>query len=174
LLSGVCLGQKTDSGNDLSDVLSKWDTQCSPKRCVLMTEVLRDDSGGPVPPDPKNPHEYIVIFVAVDRATRKPAEFAFHVDPNSQQDQGVFVEFIDTTREGNRWKANLLRSSQREAIHCSNWGWMSQHLPASPAKGEKCLLTSPFIGPDLPKANHLGITKSWQTLLLSIHPPFLP
>ena len=38
---------------------------------------------------------------------RKPSYFAFHVDPNSQQDQGVFIAFTKTTKEGNKWKSGI-------------------------------------------------------------------
>ncbi len=72
-----------------------------------MTDVLRGYSGDPVPPDPKDARGYVGIYVAVDRTTRKPAYFAFHVDPNSQQDQGVFVAFTKTTKEGGKFKMGL-------------------------------------------------------------------
>jgi hypothetical protein len=107
LLSCVCSGQKAASTEDWSDALVKWDTQCGPKGCLLMTDVLRGYSGDPVPPDSKDTREYIGIYVAVDRTTRKPAYFAFHVDPNSQQEQGVFVAFTKTTKDGDKLKMGL-------------------------------------------------------------------
>jgi hypothetical protein len=78
-----CNAQRNESTNDWSDALVKWDTQCSPKGCLLMTDVLRGDSGNP--PDPKDSREYIGIYVAINRNTQKPAYFAFHVDPGSQR-----------------------------------------------------------------------------------------
>jgi hypothetical protein len=102
-----CSAQQTAPGGDWSDALVKWDTQCGAKGCLLMTDVLRGYSGDPVPPDPKDVREYIGIYVAVDKATRKPAYFAFHVDPNSQRDQGVFIAFTKTTKDGDKWKAGL-------------------------------------------------------------------
>jgi hypothetical protein len=99
-----CNAQKSDL-NDWSDAIVKWDTQCSPKGCLLMTDVLRGDSGNP--PNPKDPHEYIGIYVAVDRGTQKPAYFAFHIDPTSQQDQGVFIAFTKTTKDGDKWKMGM-------------------------------------------------------------------
>jgi hypothetical protein len=100
-----CNAQRNESTNDWSDALVKWDTQCSPKGCLLMTDVLRGDSGNP--PDPKDSREYIGIYVAINRNTQKPAYFAFHVDPGSQQDQGVFVAFTKTTKDGDKWKTGI-------------------------------------------------------------------
>jgi hypothetical protein len=109
MLSVFCLGQnsKSDWGDALADALVKWDTECSPKGCILMTDVLRGYSGLPTPPDPKDFREYIGIYVPVDRDTRKPAYFAFHVDPNADRSNGVFITFSKTTREGNSWKMTL-------------------------------------------------------------------
>lgn len=100
-----CIAQKSESASEWSDSLVKWDTQCSPKGCLLMTDVLRGDSGDP--PDPKDFRQYIGIYVAIDRTTRKPEYFAFHVDPNSQPDQGVFIAFTRTTKDGDKWTMNL-------------------------------------------------------------------
>jgi hypothetical protein len=105
LFPPTCMSQSTDTSSDWSDAVVRWDNQCGAKGCLLMTDVLRGESGRP--PDPKDSREYIGIYVAVDRATRKPSYFAFHVDPNAQQDQGVFVAFTKTTKEGDKWKMNL-------------------------------------------------------------------
>lgn len=70
-----------------------------------MTDVLRGDSGNPA--NPEDSREYIGIYVAVDRDTQKPAYFAFHVDPTSRQDQGVFIAFTKTTKDGNAWKMGM-------------------------------------------------------------------
>jgi hypothetical protein len=58
-----------------------------------MADVLRGYSGDPKPPNPKNRHEYIGIDVALERATRKPLFFTFHIDPKSQQNQGILLVF---------------------------------------------------------------------------------
>lgn len=101
----ICVAQSKSDQSDWSDALVKWDKQCSPKGCLLMTDVLRGESGRP--PDPKDTHERIGIYVAVGRASRKPAYFAFHVDPNEQQDQGIFIAFTRTTKESEKWKMNI-------------------------------------------------------------------
>ncbi len=80
----------------------KWDTNCSPRGCQMFIDVLRGDSGNPA--DPKDYREYITIVVAVDRRTLRPAYFSFHMPPNADRDQGVFVSFTRTVREGDHWK----------------------------------------------------------------------
>jgi len=59
--------------------------------CLLQTDVLRGDSGDP--PDQTDFHEYIGMDIAFERATRKPAYFAFRVDPNAQREQGISIAF---------------------------------------------------------------------------------
>jgi hypothetical protein len=76
----------------------KWETTCSARGCLLQTEVLRGDSGDP--PDPSDFHEYVSIDVAFDRGTRKPAYFAFHVDPNTEQKQGISIGFTKAGKDG--------------------------------------------------------------------------
>lgn len=113
MLAALCLnglGQVNDappgnSDDKLADALVKWDTTCSPKGCLLETDVLRGHSDDP--PDPKDFREYIGVYVPVDRATRKPAYFAFHVDPRASQDNGIFITFSKTSRDGNSWTLNL-------------------------------------------------------------------
>src|SRR5690348_9821536 len=79
----------TDPGDDWADALVKWDTDCMAGGCILETDILRGDPDSDNPPDPKDVREYISIYVAVGRETRKPAYFAFHVDPRAQQNDGV-------------------------------------------------------------------------------------
>lgn len=104
-LAQVKDAQPKDSDEQLADALVKWNTECSPKGCILETDVLRGDSGNPA--DPKDFREYIGIYVPVDRATQKPAYFAFHIDPRAHQDNGIFITFSATTRDGDSWKMNL-------------------------------------------------------------------
>lgn len=94
-----------NSGEELANALVKWDKECGPKGCLLETDVLRGFSDDP--PDPKDSREYIGISVPTDRATRKPAYFAFHVDPRAQQSNGMFIIFSKTTRDGDSWKLSL-------------------------------------------------------------------
>ncbi len=98
-------GQQPGSGDDWIDALVRWDTHCSEKGCIMFTDMLRGDSGDPA--DPKDRTQYVTIAVAVDRATAKPAYFAIHLPPNAQQDQGVFIGFTKTTKDGDHWKAAL-------------------------------------------------------------------
>ena len=104
IILSSALGQQTTPNKDWSESLVKWDTQCVPKGCLLMTDVLRGYSGDPIPPNPQDEHEYVGIYIAFDRATRKPAYFAFHVDPNAQQDQGISIAFTKTIKDRDKWK----------------------------------------------------------------------
>lgn len=83
----------------------RWDTSCVQRGCVLQTEVLRGDSGDP--PDTTDFREYISIDVAFERATEKPAYFAFHVHPDADHDQGVFIGFTKAAKNGDSSKVNL-------------------------------------------------------------------
>ena len=76
----------------------KWETTCSARGCLLQAEVLRGDSGDP--PDRSDFHEYVGLDVAFDRATRKPAYFAFHVDANAEQKQGISIGFTKAGKDG--------------------------------------------------------------------------
>jgi len=69
----------------------KWEASCAARGCLMQTEVLRGDSGDP--PDKTDFHEYVGIDVAFERQTRKPAYFAFHVDPNAERDSGISIGF---------------------------------------------------------------------------------
>lgn len=101
LLLAPCLAQPAD----WADSLVKWTMTCSPRGCLMQTDVLRGASEDP--PDAADVREYVSIFVAVDRTTRKPAYFAFHVDPRARQDQGIFIAFTETTNGPNGWKIGL-------------------------------------------------------------------
>jgi hypothetical protein len=113
ILAALCLNsaaqtkaaQQGDSDEKLANALVHWDTECGPKGCMLQTEVLRGYSDDP--PDPKDFREYVGIYVPVDRATLKPAYFAFHVDPRASQDNGIFITFSKTARDGDSWTLNL-------------------------------------------------------------------
>jgi len=97
--------QAKDSSEDWAAALVKWDTDCQPKGCILETDILRGNSDDPA--DPKDSREYISIYVAVDRATRQPAYFAFHVDPRAQQNNGIFIGLTKTVGQGNSSKVDL-------------------------------------------------------------------
>jgi hypothetical protein len=100
--------QSGSVSTDWSDALVNWKTVCVEKECRMRTDVLRGVSGDPEhPPDPSDTREYVGIDVALLRNTQKPDYFAFFVDPRARRDQGVFIEFSRTTREGEHWKANL-------------------------------------------------------------------
>lgn len=71
----------------------------------MQTDVLRGESGDP--PDPKDFREYVGVDVALYRKSQKPGYFAFLVDPRTQQDQGIFIAFTKTTKDGDSWKINL-------------------------------------------------------------------
>jgi hypothetical protein len=107
LLSCCSFGQnpQNERGDALADALVKWKTDCYPKGCLMQTDVLRGQSEKP--PDANDFREYIGIDIGVDRKTQKPLYFAFHVDPDAQPDQGVFIAFTKTTKDGTSWKINL-------------------------------------------------------------------
>jgi len=105
LWSSSCFAQNDRSAKDWGDALVKWDTRCSARGCLMQTDVLRGESGNP--PDPKDFHEYVGINIALERKTQQPAYFSFLIDPNAQHDQGVFIAFTRSTKEGNSWKMNI-------------------------------------------------------------------
>ena len=127
-----CNAQKSDP-NDWSDALVKWDTQCSPKGCLLMTDVLRGDSGNP--PNPKDFREYIGIYVAVDRDTQKPAYFAFHVDPAEQLGDGgstvAEVQPAEPSMAAERGVRNVVfdRLADREPLFLAVFAQEPETLP---------------------------------------------
>jgi len=83
----------------------KWETNCAPQGCLLQTEVLRGESGDP--PDASDFHEYVGVDVALERQTRKPAYFTFHVNPEADRDQGVSIAFTKTGSKADAAKVNL-------------------------------------------------------------------
>ncbi|HWR52659.1 MAG TPA: hypothetical protein VN428_16235 [Bryobacteraceae bacterium] len=104
------LAQSTDSkpqdpGEALADSLVQWKTDCSPKGCLMQTDVLRGHSDDP--PNAGDFREYVSIDVGISRKTQKPMYFAFFVDPGAAQDNGIFITFSKTTREHDSWKLNL-------------------------------------------------------------------
>jgi hypothetical protein len=109
VLAAALPAQQPKPEVDPSDALVKWDTQCMPRGCMLMTDVLRGYSDDP--PRPKDDREYISLMVAIDRTTRKPAFFAFHVDPRAQQPDGIFIAFTKTVPDGKGWKMEIDKGS---------------------------------------------------------------
>jgi len=88
--SELCLGQNTPTKDDSIEVLArKWDIQCSERGCLMFTDVLVGD------PD------------LMDRTTRKPAYFAFHVPSNADRTQGVMITFSKALPDGVTWKMEL-------------------------------------------------------------------
>ncbi len=87
------------------DLLGEWDTECSEKGCLMFKDVLRGNLSQPA--EFKDP-EYLTIAVAIDRQTKRPSHFAFHVPPNSDRSQGLFVTFSRTVAltEG-KWHIEL-------------------------------------------------------------------
>ena len=89
----------------MGDALVKWDSACSTRGCLIETDVLRGVSDNP--PNPKDSREYVSINVAMERETRRPAYFTFMVDPRAQRDQGVFVAFTKSSKEGGSWSMKI-------------------------------------------------------------------
>lgn len=88
--SELCLGQNTPTKDDSIEALAgKWDIQCSERGCLMFTDVLVGD------PD------------LMDRTTRKPAYFAFHVPSNADRTQGVMITFSNALPDGVTWKMEL-------------------------------------------------------------------
>lgn len=71
----------------------------------MQTDVLRGYSHEPA--DPNDVREYIGLDVALDRAMRAPAYFVIIVDPRLQRDQGIFITFTHTRRQGKSWTMDL-------------------------------------------------------------------
>lgn len=96
----------------------KWDSACSARGCLIQTDVLRGISDDPAPPDPKDSREYVSINVAMERATKKPAYFTFMVDPRAQRDQGVFIAFTRTTKDGGSWSMKMDKDGASRLTIC--------------------------------------------------------
>jgi hypothetical protein len=103
-ISSASHAQKSDK-SDWGDALVKWDSACSARGCLIQTDVLRGVSEDP--PDPKDSREYVSINVAMERVTRRPAYITFMVDPRAQRDQGIFVAFANSSRDGGSWSMKM-------------------------------------------------------------------
>lgn len=102
-------GTDQDSKPDPIEALAgTWDVHCMPKGCLMFTDVLVGDPDHPA--DLKHP-EYITIAVAVNRADRKIAYIGFDIPADADRDQGVFVTFAKTTRDGDGWKSSVDKSA---------------------------------------------------------------
>ena len=99
----AALGQSQAPGG--AEPVVKWETACAARGCLMQTEVLRGDSGDP--PDRTDFHEYVGIDVAFERSTRKPAYFAFHVDPKAQRDEGISIAFTKAAKSDSGGTAKL-------------------------------------------------------------------
>lgn len=171
LLSCVSAGQKTTSDEDWSDDLVKWDTQCGLKGCLLMTDVLRGYSGDPAPPDSKDVREYIGIYVAVNRTTRKPVYFAFHVDPNSQKDQGLFIAFTKTIKGDGKFKTGLdgdgaSRLPFSSCDHDSCVARIPEGIVEQGKEGHRLDLLEKFLDSDSVLILYMKNGKAYRTMIL--------
>jgi hypothetical protein len=105
VISGSVFAQSNADHSGFNDLQVKWKTDCVPRGCLMLTQVLRGDAGGPA--DPKDAREYVGLNVALARKTRQPEYIAFYVDPRATQGQGIFVAFAKSRRDGASWKMAL-------------------------------------------------------------------
>jgi len=105
VFSGSVFAQSNADHNDFNDLQVNWKTDCAPRGCLMLTQVLRGDAGGPA--DPKDAREYVGLNVALARKTRQPEYIAFYVDPRAIQGQGIFVAFAKARSDGGSWKMSL-------------------------------------------------------------------
>ena len=96
----------------------KWETNCAPQGCLLQTEVLRGESGDP--PDSSDFHEYIGIDVALDRQTKKPAYFVFHVNPDADRGQGISIAFAKAGNKSDAPKVDSDAASKLDISDCDD------------------------------------------------------
>jgi hypothetical protein len=106
-MSLPCLAQKIVAHGDPSDALVHWDKKCIPKGCILMTDVLRGISDDPAPPNAGDWRNYIGIYVRIDRDSRKPEWFAFHMPPGATMSDGVFFAFTKTDMKDGKHHAAI-------------------------------------------------------------------
>ncbi len=105
VFSGSVFAQSNADHSGFNDVQVNWKTDCAPRGCLMLTQVLRGDAGGAA--DPKDAREYVGLNVALARKTRQPEYIAFYVDPRATQGQGIFVAFAKARRDGVSWKMAL-------------------------------------------------------------------
>lgn len=100
LQSAVELSEETETL--LAEALNgPWYTECTEVTCVLSKRILRSDPDHPA--DLDHP-EYISVVVSIARQSGKIDALSFHVPPDADPRQGLFVEFskttVDPTQEG--------------------------------------------------------------------------
>lgn len=95
-----------------------WEAKCVEQGCVLHTELLRGDNGDP--PDASDYHEYVAIDVAFDHRTRKPAYFAFHVNPDAQAAAGISIGFAKAAKSGDNPALDADGASRLDISDCDD------------------------------------------------------
>lgn len=63
LFCGQLLAQNNAAHAGRSDLPGNWTVDCTPRGCLMHTDVLRGDSGNPA--DPKDFREYIGVDIAL-------------------------------------------------------------------------------------------------------------
>lgn len=71
--------------------------------------LLRGEFSGPA--DPRDSREYIGISIAFEREAGQPEFMTFSVDPRAARDQGIFIGFARTTKNGDSWEMELDKKS---------------------------------------------------------------
>jgi hypothetical protein len=71
VFSGSVFAQSNADHSGFNDLQVNWKTDCAPRGCLMLTQVLRGDAGGPA--DPKDAREYVGLNVALARKTRPGA-----------------------------------------------------------------------------------------------------
>lgn len=97
---GTELSEKTEAL--MAEALTgPWYSECTATTCTMSKKILRGDPDHPA--DLDHP-EYISIVVVIERQSGKADAISFHVPPDADPSQGLFVEFskttVDTTQEG--------------------------------------------------------------------------
>ena len=93
--------EKANPPDRIEALAGKWDFACTDMRCTMFTDVLIGDPDHPT--DIMHP-EHITMAVAINRSTRKPDFFEFDLPANADRNQGVFIAFLSTVKDGASWK----------------------------------------------------------------------
>ena len=169
LFSGSVFAQNNADHSDLNDLQVNWKTDCAPRGCLMLTQVLRGDSGSPA--DPKDAREYVGLNVALARKTRQPEYIAFYVDPRAIQGQGIFVAFAKATRDGSSWKMALDDDGAIKVpfTSCGKLGCMAR-IPAGvevePSTDKRVDLLNKFLTSDAVLVLYARGKRAYRTMIL--------
>jgi hypothetical protein len=168
VFSGSVFAQSNADHSGFNDLQVNWKTDCAPRGCLMLTQVLRGDAGGPA--DPKDAREYVGLNVALARKTRQPEYIAFYVDPRATQGQGIFVAFAKARRDGVSWKMALDDDGAIRVpfTSCGKLGCMARipaGLEVEPSTKKRVDLLNKFLNSDAVLVLYARGKKPYRTMI---------